>query len=508
MRRRSSAFCLSLLGLLLPVLAACGRPETGLPPTPVVRVVSTPVEQPLQIPTPTQTEEPEPVAAAPTAEPSADEPRPQASTAVPSASAAASPTAAPTAEPPAEPTAAPSPEQAAPEPAPADGGQQSAQAPVPPAPPAPPVLDPNSRAATGVGPGGLPYPLTLPELEFGAVQHLYWTDRALPLEMTRRAGFTWVRQQIHWRDVEDQSGQFFWGDLDNIVNDVNAYGLKLMINITRSPGWYTANGGDGLPQEPATLARFAGALAERYKGRVHAILIWNEQNLAYENGGSVSEADAGHFVEIVAACYEAIKAVDPSMLMVIGAPASTATNIPSVALSADRYYRAMYSYRDGMIRDYFDIQAIHPGGSANPPETLWPENPSVAPGWNDDPTFYFRYVELVRTIMEEYGLGKHQGWITEFGWATANTTPGYEFGNYVSFEQQRDYIVGAMRWTKEHYPWASNMFLWNVNFAILRAQNGDPTHEQASFAVLNADGSPRPAWYGIQEFIAAQRGGQ
>jgi polysaccharide biosynthesis protein PslG len=314
----------------------------------------------------------------------------------------------------------------------------------------------------------------------------------------------WVRQQIHWRDIEDQSGQFFWGELDNIVNDVHAYGLKLMINVTRSPGWYTSNGGDGLPQDPQALARFVGALAQQYKGRVHAIMIWNEQNLAYENGGSVSEADAGHFVEIMAASYGAIKAVDPSIIVVAGAPASTATNIPSIALSADRYYRAMYSYNGGMMRDAFDVQAIHPGGSANPPETLWPDNPSSAAGWNDDATFYFRNVENSRKIMEEYGLGDRQVWITEFGWATANTTPGYEFGNQTSFEQQRDYIVGAMRYTADNYPWVSNMFLWNMNFAILRAQSGDPSHEQASFGVLNADGSPRPAWYGIQEFIASR----
>jgi polysaccharide biosynthesis protein PslG len=347
-------------------------------------------------------------------------------------------------------------------------------------------------------------PVGLPGLEFGAVQHLYYTDRALPLEMTRQAGMGWVRQQIHWRDIEDQSGQFFWGELDNIVNDVHAYGLKLMINVTRSPGWYTSNGGDGLPQDPQALARFVGALAQQYKGRVHAIMIWNEQNLAYENGGSVSEADAGHFVEIMAASYGAIKAVDPSIIVVAGAPASTATNIPSIALSADRYYRAMYSYNGGMMRDAFDVQAIHPGGSANPPETLWPDNPSSAAGWNDDATFYFRNVENSRKIMEEYGLGDRQVWITEFGWATANTTPGYEFGNQTSFEQQRDYIVGAMRYTADNYPWVSNMFLWNMNFAILRAQSGDPSHEQASFGVLNADGSPRPAWYGIQEFIASR----
>ncbi|MEI6181550.1 MAG: cellulase family glycosylhydrolase, partial [Chloroflexales bacterium] len=166
------------------------------------------------------------------------------------------------------------------------------------------------------GPGGLPYPLTLTKLNFGIVGHLYYTDRQSALAKAREAGLTWFRQQIHWRDIEDRSGAYFWGELDNIVADVNAAGMLLMINVTRSPNWYTANGSDGLPQDPATLARFTGALAERYRGRVHAILIWNEQNLAYENGGSIGPADPGRFVEIMAASYTAIKAADPNIIVV------------------------------------------------------------------------------------------------------------------------------------------------------------------------------------------------
>jgi hypothetical protein len=176
-----------------------------------------------------------------------------------------------------------------------------------------------------------------------------------------------------------------------------------------------------------------------------------------------------------------------------------------VAIDDMTYYKAMYSYKDGMIRDYFDAQAVHPGGSANPPDTMWPDNPSKAKGWTTHPTFYFRHVEDVRALMERYDMADHQIWITEFGWATRNTSPGFEFGNQISFEQQATYIVGAMRRTKQQYPWVGAMFLWNLNFAILRARSGQPRHEQASFGILNADGSPRPAFLAIQEYLAQLR---
>ncbi len=107
--------------------------------------------------------------------------------------------------------------------------------------------------------------------------------------------------------------------------------------------------------------------------------------------------------------------------------------------------------------------------------------------------------------MEEYGLADHQIWITEYGWATQNTTPGFEFGNQISFGQQADYIVGAMRRTKEQYPWVGNMILWNLNFGPLKAADGDPLNEQASFSILNGDYSPRPSYLAIQRYIGELR---
>lgn len=365
-----------------------------------------------------------------------------------------------------------------------------------------PLPQPPTPTSRPAGPGGLPFPLKTDRLNVGVAAHLFYTDRDTPLAMARDAGFGWVRQQIHWRDQEGPAGNYVWGELDPIVESVNAYGLKLLISIVRSPSFYTADGGDGLPQDPASLGNFVAALAEHYRGKLQAIEIWNEQNLAYENGGRVSIDDAGHYVELLKEAYTRIKAVDPSIYVLAGPPASTGVTKASVAVDDMSYYEAMYRYKGGMIRDYFDGQSVHPGGSANPPDTLWPDNPSTAKGWTDHPTFYFRHVEDVRKLMETYGLADHQIWITEFGWATPNSSRGFEFGNQVSFERQAEYIVGAMRRTKEQYPWVDAMFLWNLNYATIRARS----NEQASFSILNGSGSPRPAFLAIQEYLAGLRG--
>ena len=376
-------------------------------------------------------------------------------------------------------------------------------APLPTAAPLPPT--PTMQA---VGPGGLPFPLRTERLEFGAHAHLFWTDRYTPMVRARDAGFGWIRQQIHWRDQEGPPGNYAWGDeLDQIVAAVNDQGLKLMVSIVRSPSFYGRGGSDGLPEDPNALGNFVAALAQRYKGRIQAIQIWNEENLAYENGGYVSTEDAGRYVEILKVAYTRIKEVDPTIFVITGAPASTAVDSPGVAISDLRYYHAMFSYQGGVIRNYMDALGVHPGGSANPPETYPGETPSPAQGWTDDPTFYFRRIEDIRKLMLQYGMDQTPVWITEFGWATQNNTPGFEFGHQVSFEQQAQYIVGAMRLTAEKYSWVGAMFLWNLNFAPLKARDGDPLHEQASFGILNADYSPRPAYWAAQQYIAELRAG-
>lgn len=345
--------------------------------------------------------------------------------------------------------------------------------------------------------------LHTPRLEFGIVSHLYYTDRERVMQLTQNADFDWVRQQVVWKDTEGPAGHFSWDELDPIVEVVNKYNRKLLISIVQSPSFYTADGSNGLPADPASLGNFVETIAKRYGNQIAAYEIWNEQNLAHETGGRIELSDAGHYVEILAECYKRIKAVTPEAFVIVGAPSSSGVTNPSIAIADQDYYHAMYSYKDGMIKNYFDAQAAHPGGSANPPETMWPDNPSTADGWNDHETFYFRHIENVRKIMEQYGLGDRQIWITEFGWATENNTPGYEFGNQVSLEQQAEYITGAMEMAYENYPWMGVMFLWNMNFAVLWGQTDppQPLHEQASFSILNPDWSPRPSYLAVQSLI-------
>ena len=309
-------------------------------------------------------------------------------------------------------------------------------------------------------------------------------------------GPAWMRQQVPWHDHMSRDGSIAWGELDKIMNTAAARNVKVLLSVAKSPTWATDNGEDGMPNR-ANFGRFADFLhkiVERYRGKVHAIEVWNEQNYAVENGGRV--APASFYVDLLGVAYDAIKAADPNVIVVSGSPTPTATNRVDVALDDVIYFQQMFAIPKFWQK--MDVVGVHFAGTLQPPDAL-PGQGARPEGWNNNSEFFFRRAEQVRTAMEGVGRGDRQMWITEFGWATRNTTPGYEYGNANSMELQAQYIKRAIEISRYNYaPWVGAVFVWNLNFAVTWGLNGNPLHEQASFGILNPDWSPRPAFTAIQ----------
>ncbi len=325
-----------------------------------------------------------------------------------------------------------------------------------------------------------------------------WQDRQRVLRLSKESGIYWIRQQVRWTDLHDSSGTIYWGELDDIVNDASNAGVKLLLSIVAAPNWATPDGRNGLPSREhfGDFNYFMGEMAKRYRGKVQAYEIWNEENLAHENGGRV--ANASFYMDMLVGASQAIRANDPSAIIVSGPPSSTETNRSDIAVSDTTFYRQMFA--DPRFRSSVDVVGVHPGGQGNPPDSMWPDNPGPGPGWTTSREFYFRRVEDARAAMVEYGLGDMKIWITEFGWATRNNTPGYGYGNNISYDEQAQWIVRAFDKGRNDYaPWVGAMFLWQLNFAVPWKYQGNELHEQASFGVLNGDWSPRPAYIAIQQ---------
>lgn len=304
-------------------------------------------------------------------------------------------------------------------------------------------------------------------------------------EMVRQAGFQWVRFQVRWESLEPRPGEWDFRPIDRVLPVYEAAGLSVLASVVGAPEWARAANG-GIVADPATFREAIRRLASRYRGRIHAWEIWNEQNLAHELHGPVRVEP---YCAVLRAGYEGVKAGDPEALVVFGGLTPTGVNDPTIAMDDVAYLEAFYALDGGSCTRYFDVLGAHANATLNPPDTLWPERPGPGPGWRDHPSFYFRRVEQLRAVMERHG-DRRPVWITEFGWTTNNPAPGYEYGQYVSEEQQAEYLVRAFEIARTRWPWVTGMFVWNLNFSTIVG----PEDEKGPWSVLNPDWSPRPAY--------------
>jgi hypothetical protein len=85
-------------------------------------------------------------------------------------------------------------------------------------------------------------------------------------------------------------------------------------------------------------------------------------------------------------------------------------------------------------------------------------------------------------------------WVTEYGWCSDYREDGYGECKYNTQVEQGDYIVRAIKYAQEYYPWMGVMFLWNLNFSTFQEWYTGPSH----FAIINSDWSGRPAYFALK----------
>lgn len=360
--------------------------------------------------------------------------------------------------------------------------------PVPPTPTKAPTATPAPVTEKPVAPAPVVSAPAVGKYGFGyGVQvHAIHNDHGPIFGSITGMGFGWVKQQVEWAVYEPSKGNYNWGELDRFVNSANAAGVRVLFSVLRSPLWANSSN-DGPPRNFNDLGDFMAALASRYKGRVHAYEVWNEQNLAREWVGH--GLSASRYVELLRISYSRIKAADPGAVVVAGALTPTGLNDGVNAIDDRLYLRQMYQ---AGLRGVSDAVGVHPSGFGNSPDAHWPDAVGKAPSHNNHPSFFFRNtMEDYHNIMAEYGDGGKQLWPTEFGWAvTGSPHPGYEYAAYNSEESRAAYLVRAYTMAR-NWGFVGPMFLWNLNFRIVA-----PGSEQAAFGIMNA------GWQGTASYAA------
>ena len=326
-------------------------------------------------------------------------------------------------------------------------------------------------------------------------------------EVRDKLKLNWIKQQVRWENIEPQPGQYDWGGLDVTFDLAAEYGIKVMVSVLTTPEWAREPGAPlskvGPPADPQVFAEFLTTMLRRYPDQIHAVEVWNEMNIDRE-WGSVRGLSAADYVRMLTAARDAIKAVDPGIIVISGALSPTGVN-DGVGAYDDFVYMDML-IQAGVL-DTADCIGVHHNGYNIGPNVPWnnvPNDPTARfRGPFDNPhhswSFYSTLNGYAQKI-QQAGSDKKLC-ITEFGWASTEglggTPRSFEFADDNTLAEQAQFFGEAIELMQDWgFVWLA--FIWNLNYG---AQSGwDPTNDNVPYALLRPEWRPAPAYEVIAGF--------
>ncbi len=369
------------------------------------------------------------------------------------------------------------------------------------------VTSPPTPTAEASAEAALP-PLPWGEFGYGIAAHAIHMPDYTIRQIKDHLGLDWVKQQVRWDHFSLERGQMDWSGYDAVVFFAEEHDVKVMLSVVGAPVWSRSYLSDnphaGPPDDLALFVGFLGELVDRYKGRIHAIEVWNEQNLDRE-WDTAEGISPERYVEMLRLSYQVIKSRDPNIIVISGAlsPTGVTATDPENASRFTVMDDFVYFQRmiDAGFLNYADCVGAHHNGYNLPPNVAFDEgynNPAAGfrgpfdsphPSWSFKSTLW-GYHEMIKAEGRNTPLC-----ITEFGWATSEgfdgVPPGFEFAADNTLVEQTEWAMEAFQLLRE-WGFVHLAFLWNLDYSYKGGLG--PTDPNAPYSILDLTGAPRPAF--------------
>jgi hypothetical protein len=338
-----------------------------------------------------------------------------------------------------------------------------------------------------------------------------WADQA-----SKDLKLNWVKLQLVWRDVEKDKGNIYFGALDTELPLLQAAHVKVLLSVTKAPAWARDKGAknvadqyDGPPSDPKEFATFITTVLKKYPGMIHAVEVWNEVNLDREWSTAPQKLDPARYVTLLQTAHDAIKAVDPNILVISAALSPTGSSQGDAYQDDFVYFKKLVDA--GMLK-YADCVGAHHNGYNVPPDqdaTNVVNRPkAIFRGPFDNNrvhSWYFKATIEGYHKMIAAANSTVQICVTEFGWPSleglkGQPRPGFEFAQDNSLADQATYIDGAIK-EMQGWGWVRLAFLFNLNYGYQAGFNMQgPSSDNIVYSILGPNFVPRPVWQKIQAY--------
>lgn len=322
------------------------------------------------------------------------------------------------------------------------------------------------------------------------------SKRTQSLQLAYEAGFRFIRQEFQWEDIEIHAKDDFvdrrniaegvdaWAKYDHIVDQAEQAGIEVIARLSNPPSWSREQpdeitGALAPPDDFQDFADFAGAVAERYSGRILYYQIWNEPNGNDEWG--LQDVNPEAYSELLCLAYKQIKEVDSAAVVLAGALT------PTLAMNGRNmndliYLQRMYNAGAG---ECFDVMSAQGYG-------LW----SGATDQRLRPSVInFPHHLFLRDLMVKNNDGHKPIWISEMGWNVVPEGMEARFGR-VTEEQQAKYAVEAYERIEREWSWVGVANYWFLK----RPSDMEKDQSWYYFRLLEPDFTPLPVYDALVDY--------
>ncbi len=276
-------------------------------------------------------------------------------------------------------------------------------------------------------------------------------------DLMRLAGMTWVKFQQKWNEGDDPNA------VAGRIQDGHAKGFKVLLSV---PG----------PAYPTTInySAYISYLTGLAALGPDAIEVWNEMNLNREwPTGQIN--GASYVANMLAPAYQAIKAVNPNIMVISGAPSPTGYWGGCAPEGCDDW-AYLAQMRDAGAANYLDCVGIHYNEGIIPPSQT-----SGDPRSEHYTRYFFGMLNLYYGTLGKPLCFTELGYLSPEGYGALPSN--FSWGANTSVAEQAAWLAEAAVLASQSGK-VRLMIIFNVDFTVW-----EPNDPQAGYAMLRPNGT-------------------